>query len=221
MKKISKLLCATALVSAIAFPAQANELLSNAYLGLSGGASIAPDADLGVPGATIHDAIEFDTGFGFSANAGYRFNEILRVQADLGYLQNDLDSIGADLIGEAKFSDGTLSGVYGVLSVYGDYSLTEEVSVFAGIGGGFYAPQIGKVEIAGADSFKIETKQDAVALLKVGTGVSYSLTDNVDLLASYDYLRSADFDIKVKGTSESADMHLSTHLAQVGLRYNF
>lgn len=216
MKKISKLLCATALVSAIAFPAQANELLSNAYLGLSGGASIAPDADLGVPGATIHDAIEFDTGFGFSANAGYRFNEILRVQADLGYLQNDLDSFFGD-----KISDGSLSGVYGVLSVYGDYSLTEEVSVFAGIGGGFYAPQIGKVEIAGADSFKIETKQDAVALLKVGTGVSYSLTDNVDLLASYDYLRSADFDIKVKGTSESADMHLSTHLAQVGLRYNF
>ncbi|GHB44639.1 hypothetical protein GCM10007094_37470 [Pseudovibrio japonicus] len=216
MTKFGKLLCATALVSAVAFPAQADELLSNVYLGLSGGVSIAPDADLSILGVTFKDTIEFDTGYGFSANAGYRLNEFLRVQADLGYLENDVDSFdGIDI------SDGSLSGAYGVLSVYGDYHINQEISVFAGIGGGFFAPHIGALEDTVGVAVKFESKQDAVALLKVGTGVSYSLNENLDLIASYDYLRSADFDVREKGATLTGDMHLSTHLAQVGLRYNF
>ncbi|KZL25163.1 outer membrane protein [Pseudovibrio sp. WM33] len=216
MKQYKKLLCATLLTSAVALPAQAEELLNNVYLGLSGGLAIAPDAKTKHPEFGKY-TIDFDNGYSFSANAGYRFNEFLRLQADIGYLKNDT----SDFI-DYKRSSGSVSGTYGVLSVYGDYHFTDKISAFAGIGGGVLTPQVGNITTEEGKSLGFKTKENLVALLKVGTGVSYSVNENIDMIASYDYLRSADFTIQDQPVNSYDDKtHLSAHLVQVGLRYNF
>lgn len=215
MKQYKKLLCAALLTSAVAIPAQAEELLNNVYFGLSGGLSIAPDAKV-VASEVGKSTIDFDNGYSVSANAGYRFNEFLRLQADIGYLKNDINSIDGN-----KTSSGSISGTYGALSVYGDYHFTDKLSAFAGVGGGVLAPRVGNIN-AGFGTIGFKTQENVVALLKVGTGVSYSLSENIDAIASYDYLRSADFKFEEKsGLGSDVKAHLSTHLVQVGLRYNF
>lgn len=210
----------TALSVATPVSALAADVLNNVYIGISGGASFAEDGDIGVAAlsGTAENVIKYDTGWAFSANAGYRFNEFFRTQADFGYLNNDVDKFG-------NFKANTsLSGVYGLASVYGDYNITERFAAFAGIGAGAFAPRVEDISFPGrTGKADVKVEDNLVALFKVGAGMSYSVNESIDLLVSYDYLRSADFDVKITSgsTPNPGQINLSTHLAQVGLRYNF
>lgn len=217
MKKLTIL--AGAFLALSASTALASDLLENTYIGISGGASFAEDGDIKVDGlGTAKDILEYDTGFNFAANLGYRINDIIRVQADFGYLRNNLDEL-ANV--DAK-SD--LSGFYGTASIFGDYHFNDKVTAFAGVGAGVLAPRISDVSISGvAGKADAKVKDNAVALFKVGGGLSYSLNDNIDVIASYDYLRSAEFKVMLDtpASPNPGKMRLSTHVAQIGLRYNF
>lgn len=203
----------------------ANELLEKTYIGVSGGASFANDGDAKILPAAgqpkFADVIHYDTGFAVSAFGGYRFNDMLRAQADLGFMSNSLDKL--DLAGDSvAFADGSVSSVFGTVSLFLDYHMTERFTPFVGAGVGFLAPTLNDVP-SGEDFFgdvSVGLKEDVVALFRVGGGASYAVTENVDLLASYDFMRSSDITVTSDGEN-LGETNLSTHLAQVGLRYNF
>lgn len=166
MTRIKQTLIATAAIAFISTPLHANDFLQNTYIGVSGGTSFAADED------ADDEKVEYDAGFNFAVNAGYRFNDMLRIQADLGYLRNSFAKFG-----DAEIKDGKLSGTYAVGSLYVDYKLTDKFTPFAGVGIGAIAPSIGKIDFkdSSVPDFKLKSKKSVVPLFKLSAGASYSV----------------------------------------------
>jgi OOP family OmpA-OmpF porin len=83
-------LLATAFLTAASAAAMAQQT-TGLYLGLGGGANWARDAD--IEGGGINSEAEYDTGWAAIGAVGYGFGNGLRLELELGYRDNDVDSV--------------------------------------------------------------------------------------------------------------------------------
>ena len=65
---------------------------SGPYVGIGGGWNMVRDSD--ISGSGISSEAEFDHGWAALGTVGYGFGNGLRVELELGYRDNDIDSIG-------------------------------------------------------------------------------------------------------------------------------
>ncbi|SDR18951.1 outer membrane beta-barrel protein [Pseudovibrio sp. Tun.PSC04-5.I4] len=208
-------LIAASIIALSASNASSADLWESAYIGISGGASFAADSDVTSGTSLGNGNSEFDAGFNVELNAGLRINEYVRIEGELGYLQNNYSEIVNTSIGKGK-----QSALYAVTSVYFDYQLTENITPFIGIGGGLASFEIGTLTEKGTTSSgKLKVKDSVTPIFKLSVGSAYKLSDRVDLTASYDFMKSADY--KFSGLGGEGKTDFTSHLAQVGLRYNF
>ncbi|EEA91876.1 outer membrane protein [Pseudovibrio sp. JE062] len=217
---IKSILCFS-VVTLLALPASAGDFLQGTYVGFAGGLVSNAKEDVSAPG--LKSSLERKLGFNASLNAGKRLNEYLRVQADIGYLRSGFDKIDGE-----KVKKGSFSAVHASASVYFDYSLTESFTPFIGIGAGLASFDMGKVTIDNAHwgypSETYEVQESVTPFLKLNAGAAYKLTDNLSVVGEYNFMQSADFEFSAKNApAGSPDITTSfqSHIAQVGLRYNF
>ncbi|WP_041767990.1 outer membrane protein [Pseudovibrio sp. FO-BEG1] len=217
---IKSILCFS-VVTLLALPASAGDFLQGTYVGFTGG--LVPNAKEDVSAPGLKSSFKRKLGFNASLNAGKRVHEHVRVQADIGYLRSGLDKIGGE-----KVKKGSFSAVHVSASVYFDYSLSESFTPFVGIGAGLASFDLGKVTFDdahfGYPTEKFDVQDSVTPFLKLNAGAAYKLMDNLSVVGEYNFMQSADFEFRQKNApAGNPDITTSfqSHIAQVGLRYNF
>jgi outer membrane protein OmpA-like peptidoglycan-associated protein len=188
------------------------------YFGLEGGGSWVDDIEgsstfdpnpPGAPNPPSTGSESLDTGWAALATAGYGFRHF-RVELEGGYRKNDFDSVPT-----AELTEWSA-----MLNVLYDISLTDKLGLSLGAG-------------AGGDYFNLD---DSSIAFDEGdwhfayqgiAGLSYMLTDRLDLFANYRYFRVSEPELSGPGTGPGAGTYLFEfddvvkHTATIGLRYHF
>ncbi|MCE9521211.1 MAG: OmpA family protein [Alphaproteobacteria bacterium] len=203
---------------ALAGAANAREI-NGWYIGLEGGGNWIDDLDgtinFDAPGTPNDFASvgteQFDTGWAVLATVGYGFGGNWRAEFEGGYRDNK-DTTATGDTGLAEWS--------AMINVLYDIHLTPKMnlSLGAGVGADFAELRLGTF------------KEDDTNLAYQGiVGLSYELTDRLDLTMNYRYLRvtSPEFDGTatvpgpVTGNFNATFDDVGKHTATIGLRYAF
>ncbi len=166
--------------------------------------------------AVQHKDLEPDEGLALAVAMGYRVHEMLRLEGEVSYQENDVDQTGA-------------------------YNVNGDVSSFAIMANGYFEP--GKIEESGKfqpyitfgigwakvdNDFILRTEEryDPVLTLKydnskggfayqAGAGVGYAINEKITFDCKYRFMGVSDLNY---GTSE---LEYSSHNIFVGIRYAF
>ena len=172
----------------------------NPYVAVKGGYSI----------LSKKDGAKYKNGFAGAAEFGVSY-DAFRLGLEVSYKQNTVKDIeagkaaaNAGLVKDAKFN--TLAAM---INVYYDYALTEECSLYAGLGLG---------------AAKVSAKKDGVEFGKtvfawqLMAGVAYDINENWTVEAGYRLFNTSKFGGAKKDKKIKAPFANSIEL---GLRYNF
>lgn len=202
---IKKLLLASAAIAVLASPAAARDR-SGYYVGLGIGHSQVEDYnDTG----TAND-ITFDNGYGAYGSIGYAFARHWRIEAELGYRDNDADMTGFP-VAPTNLSEITLMG-----NVAYDVSLTNSFAI--GLLGGI-----------GVDRATLERgsgdHRDYQFAYQAGAELIFQASTHWDLYVGYRYLGVNDVDYSRTELGLAAgpeiDHDYKKHLISLGLRYGY
>jgi outer membrane protein OmpA-like peptidoglycan-associated protein len=178
------------------------------YVGLGAGVNVFPeDSDLGSAKADL------DWSWATAGSAGYAFGNGLRLEGEIGYRPNDVDSVTGVTGGSGDFE--TLSFMANLLYDFRrpGWIITPYIGV--GIGGA-------RVDLDGVTSAPGVTINDSsfgFAMQGI-VGASYDITRNLSLTADYRHIRVPDLEFDTSaGTSVDSDY--ATNQFMVGLRYRF
>jgi opacity protein-like surface antigen len=180
--------------------------------------------DIFVPGAGIHQEEEQHQVFA-SAGVGYRFNDFLRGELNIGYLPGDKTtlsrSVGADtysLIMKNRAWTGMING-------YVDLGTYAGITPYLGAGIGLYRNKysLGSYYSGAASSVSLVQKHTQTTLAyTLNAGAAYQLSENLQVDLGYQYLSAPQ-----AAYSEMKDLAknptykgLEYHQLKVGLRYN-
>jgi opacity protein-like surface antigen len=188
------------------------------------GANWNEETDFNIPGALVTN--DYDIGINFSGAIGREFAFAgygMRAELELGYLTNDIDShnVGGAVLG--NFTGGAHSvkpaALYGLANGYIDFDNWGgpiKPYVSAGIG-------IASVDFDGhgvAGPGVVMNDSAAGFAWQIGTGISYKLTDRVDLELGYRFFNVENAGLTSVG-GVSSDVDLRSHQVNAGLRYRF
>ncbi|MCE9522400.1 MAG: outer membrane beta-barrel protein [Alphaproteobacteria bacterium] len=173
------------------------------------------DAELAIalPPSSLSPSLNFDTGWAALGTVGYAFDNNWRIEGELGFRQNDADVIfGGKSV--SAFS-GELTEYSAMVNVLYDIPLAEKLSLSVGAGVGADYSQFD--DGAGFDDNDISFAYQAIA------GLSYELTNRLDLTLTYRYLHvnSPEYSDTVGRFEEAYKLDdLEKHTVTVGLRYD-
>jgi opacity protein-like surface antigen len=181
------------------------------YVRVSGGVSLLADSDwsddFGDSGK-----LEYDEGYVLGIAAGLAITNStdmgLRLEAEFGYQENDIDTVSLDGFGSASI-DGNVKIMTFMLNGYIDFRNKSFITPYlmAGIGA---ANVEGEIEGLGSED-------DTVFAGQVGAGLAFAISENVSIDTEYRYFMTDDPDFY--GTD--VDVELSGHRLQLGVRYTF
>jgi opacity protein-like surface antigen len=200
MKKV--LLVLFSLVILVGFSVSAS--FADVYVSGSIGSVILNDADVGNDGE-----LSFDSGIVATFALGTSIGSAARVEAEIGYRQNDLDKMDFDDKGSFSLNDG---GDVSATSLMGNayYDFNNESSFTPFIGGGLGFANV-EYDLDNMDS----KEDDNVMAYQMMLGVGYAMTEQLNIDLQYRYFATADPEI------DGADVEYQTHNVMLGLRYSF
>lgn len=196
------------------------------YFSLEGGANWIEDADVanddidpfwpvgGFPPTTS----SFDTGWAALAALGYSWGN-WRVEAELGYRDNDLDVFNVQ--GTLHTDGGSLDEFSQMLNIIYDIPLGERWSISLGAGAG--ADHIAYENNSGFHTVPIHDSDYVFAWQAIG-GVNYAIGQRSVLFVNYRYFNAHDPEFKT--IDFAAHLHndtyddLTKHTVTVGLRFD-
>lgn len=206
MKRILSIIA----LSSLPFVSQADtySVSNNFYVGLGAGMISPNNVDIDVSagtynGVTLTDGfkaeIEFDSGYQITGLLGYRLNEYLSFETELGYSKFDYDKLNVTVGGTA--TSGNVTATYGTGSLIVDGSISAFSMIFGptldfdvyenfelllggGIGFSSYNDEIKSVGGSTGLSYD-EDFTDFAAKFK--TGANYSFTEQTYLQATYGF----------------------------------
>lgn len=180
------------------------------FVGIMGGANFAGDED--VSGLTINRSVDTDTGWAAVPSIGYRYNNGLRTELELGYRKNDVDSISgvSNGSGEIKTKSAMLNLLY-------DVNTNGRISPYIGGGVGIANVKYDNVNPIGIGGI---TDKDDVFAYQGMAGLSYAMNDAIELAAEYRYFATRDPDLRTSA-GVAIESEYKTHAALLGLRWNF
>lgn len=134
------------------------------YAGGYGGLGIAHDAD-----TNTGQIMTMDLGFGFGAFVGGRVTPNVRIEGEIGYRSNDLESLGGGVVG------GDVTSLAFMANAYYDIPVQSAVIPYVGAGVG-----MADVEMSG-----LRNDTDTVFAFQLMAGGAVPVSPNVALTAEY------------------------------------
>ena len=197
------------------------------YLGGNIGMVFLDDSDLGIfdeadlediigddvpAGSTASLGLEYDMGFLISVAPGYDFGG-LRLESELGYQINDLDTLNAmvTIPGVGSEAEGmSVDGDATTLSLLfnGYYDFFRDSALRPFITGGIGLSNI-EADIEGG------SEDDTVFGFQIGAGLSFDISENATIDLKYRYLTTSDLEF------EGIDIENSSHSVILGVRFSF
>jgi outer membrane protein OmpA-like peptidoglycan-associated protein len=201
---VTAILCSA---SAVAMAQQT----SGPYVGIGGGVNLLRDADISAPG--FNTTAEFDPGWAALGSVGYGFGNGIRLELELGYRSNDVETVSPGTAG------GDVQAASAMINALYDIPTGTPFTPYIGAGIGYarvkldVSGTVGGTTLSGDDSDNVFAYQGIV-------GVAYGLTPNLKLGLDYRYFGTQDpeFDVAGGGTLES---EYQTHTVMLGLRWEF
>ncbi len=245
-----------AAASAIAAPAFAE----GPYIGISGGAALPQDSKnkgiftTTVPATAAFPAIssgtplewrtEFDTGFNISALAGYRFDNGLRIEAELGYSQYDVKThrdvtVGGtniDALDVAVLTRGAPAAAnprVGAVVGNGNFGRVKNLGGYANAfydfnHGGTFQPYVGggvgvqQVDVNYSPSnVKIGIAKKTVFAYQAMAGATFKISPGLELYGQYTYRAADRAKIPLSLLPATLGVESKQSLISVGLRIPF
>ncbi|WP_136798794.1 outer membrane protein [Desulfosediminicola ganghwensis] len=207
--------------------AEAAKLYVSGHLG----AAFADDSDWDLPaGVPFSYVIGYDTGWSGLAAVGYEFEKI-RLEAEIGYQNNGLDSLNVVAFGDGSdgpdVPDGSipLTGDLNLLTmmVNGYYSFdnSSKFTPYISAGFGFAYVELKDLyaETMDEDQSKLNF-YDTVFAYQFGAGVEYGISEQLFLDLRYRYFATSDIALDF-GRSDTVDMEFASHNLYAGVRYLF
>ncbi len=183
MNASTKALICSAAISVVILPAVSQA--AGFYVKADAGGTITQNADLNeffgpvAPGTKV----KFDPGFRAGITGGYQFTDWFAGEAELGFLENRIDSInGADRVHDAWFANVPFL-VNGKLQYPNSSPLTPYIG--AGVGFSEAIIDVGRVDIGGT-SFH-GSINDTVFAYQAFVGLRYKLNERMGLSIEYRY----------------------------------
>ncbi len=165
---------------------------------------------LGIPFST-----DYDTGFIVSGSLGKQ-SEIVRLEAELVYLENDYDSIS--ILGLNAPLEGDVSFFGGLVNIFYDFDTGSPWQPFLGAGAGYAQVSINDASTLG---IPFADDDDSVFAYQFKLGLAYRYNAATDFLISYRYLGTEELEFSdAFGFPFSSD-GVQSHSVQAGLRFRF
>lgn len=216
-------LVALGLVAIVASPAlaetristpPASALATGPYVGLGGGLNIQRDMDGSGPG--FNGSVESNLGWAGLLSLGYRWQNGLRGEIEGGYRRNNVDKIdGCAACG----SDGFTRAWSTMVNLLYDFNL-DPIHPYIGAGAG--AANVRAGGIGPVPGTSINDSDWAFAYQGIA-GVSYKVSQPVELFAEYRYFATQGLSLKapVAGGTIENDNEYRNHTIMAGLRWYF
>jgi outer membrane protein OmpA-like peptidoglycan-associated protein len=203
-------IAATLIATLFAVQVQAQDATNARHVYVGAGVGL-----VNTPSTTVTDttsrSVKFDNGNMGSVFVGYDYGSKWRAEVELSRRAAGLSTVsGTAASGEALASSLMLNGMY-------DFSSASAFTPYLGLGLGYSQVKMKRATPFGASS--INDSDNALALQGIA-GVSYAMSQTLDLFADYRYFQTQNLDLRTAaGTKASFD--LSDHAVMVGFRYNF
>ena len=178
------------------------------YVGFGAGIISPNDVDIDVAagtydGVTFSDGITgeyvFDNGFQVTGLLGYRFNDYLSFETELGYSKFDYDQLNLTVGGTATSGGVTFTGGVGSFDIDGsisafsmifgpalDFDVYENLELLIGGGIGFTSYN-DEIKSVGASTGLSIDEDNTEFSAKFKTGANYSFTEQTYLQANYGF----------------------------------
>lgn len=184
------------------------------FIGIMGGVNWTGDEDISGTGVGINRTIDTDKGWAVLPSIGYRYGNGLRTELELGYRQNDVDGVSG-----STFSSGEINAKSVMLNLLYDVNMNGRVSPYFGGGVGYARVEYDNVRPVGAVTANVDDEDNVFAYQGIA-GISYWVSDAVELAAEYRYFATQDPDMRTSA-GVSVEGEYDSHAALVGLRWNF
>ena len=173
----------------------------NPYVAVKGGYSI----------LSKKDGAKYKNGFAGAAEFGISY-DAFRLGLEVSYKQNKIKEVEAGKAAAVAgmLKDQKVNTLAAMINVYYDYALTEECSLYAGLGLG-----IAKTTVKFADGLEAGKTVFAWQIL---AGVAYDINENWTVEAGYRLFNTSKIKVAVQDKKVKAPFASSIEL---GLRYNF
>lgn len=219
LMKSKAILLGTVAAVSIAAAQQSEARNQGWYIGLEGGANWVDDNN-GFVGfssfaPTTPDTFQFDTGWTVLATVGYAFDNNWSIELEGGYRHNDIDRFST--IGGYTTVSGDLGQISIMANVLYDVPLTERLDLTLGVGAGAVRSELDAPIPGAGDDDDWSFAYQGVA------GLSYAVTDRLDLTLTYRYLHVNEptFAVPHVGHVDTfAFDDIENHTVSVGLRYD-
>jgi len=186
---------------------------SGPYLEARGGAVFVEDADFDDTGS-ITGELTYDPGIAVDLAFGYAFEDVLRLELQLGHRKSDTDKVKIDGVGtiDRKAELTTINSMANLYIDFGRFSGdpggASRFVPFLGFGVGVGIHQLHNLESGGGISEPVFAYQGIA-------GLAYSLSTDWRLTLSYIYLRTSDPEF------DDLDTEYRSHNAMLGVGYSF
>jgi opacity protein-like surface antigen len=216
-------------------PAPAPMYSGGPYVTIKGGVNFTGDDPSFLDtagGAGGFTTIDRDTGFDAAIALGYAFGNrwgpfAPRLEAELGYLANDVNSIstftaGGVIVGTAAPTNGEINATYGLVNLLFDFPMGWGFTPFFGAGVGYGRVSADFTTTSGVGAHGAGTKfvaEDTSFAWDVTAGIAYPIARNVDLEIAYRFLQFNSVDaVDLGGTGVATSDDLNNHQVNVGVR---
>ena len=222
--KSTLILCALALCGLLAAtPAQAGD-----YIGGNISYTAPQDADFEYKNFPLVIESSYSDGVGFGLVFGKSYDNNLRIEGELGYRSNDLDSFNEE--GESFAADGDISVFSFLFSTYYDLVNPSRLTPYFGAGlGGAYANLDARLIDPALEDLVFS--DEALALTyQLGGGVACKITRELTLDLGYRFFSTANLKFKDQDNTlvdidgnvlNSFETDYSAHNVSLGLRLAF
>lgn len=206
-----------ALLGALTPAAYAGGLYGNLNLGLA----MPSDSDLAMKDG-LAPSVSLDKGFAIGGAVGYRLTEQVRLQAELAYQTNEVNTMD---LGLARLGmEGDVSSLAFLASGYFDFKNSSPLTPFVGAGLGVAKLELEDVRYTHSLSGTGIEEDETLFAYHLDAGVNYALTSALSLDLKYRYFATADYTLEgdsVPAEFDQADLSYGSHNVYAGLRLNF
>lgn len=165
----------------------------------------------------FNDEIEFDPGVYVGGTLGYDFRGV-RLEGELSYRQNDMDSITELSLGQVAGVEGDV-GVFAVMAnAFLDFHNDSPVTPY--IGGGIGVATVYLSETVGDGNILYDEDDDSVFAYQIGGGLGIALNRQTTLDLGYRYFGTETANFSTPGF-QTVKFDTESHNFAVGLRLKF
>jgi opacity protein-like surface antigen len=176
------------------------------------GGALANNSDVSAADiSNISAEVQMDTGLGLGMAAGYGFGRT-RLEGEINYQKNDLDSITVNGFGSIPLS-GDVTSLAFLINGYFDFTNDGPVTSFLTAGVGMANVEVDNFNIPGS-GLPNASDDDTVLAYQVGGGIGFPLTEQITLDLTYRYFATLDPDFgELAAEYSSHNLYLGLRLA--------